>query len=218
MTDEQHDRIKLLCRQIEAEKDHDTFVRLVSELSHLLELCGEQIDCVQATPEVNGHGHSNGYNPYMVLASRPEIPQLLSFMIQATGADFGNIQLFDSSRPGLRIVAQHGFEAEFLTYFDNVCNGSFACGAAMNQHSRVIVADILADSLFRDAQTQGVMLRAKVRACQSTPLFDALGNFIGVASTHFQQPKPFDKTMWEHVDILVDDFTKKISATLTGLA
>jgi GAF domain-containing protein len=153
-------------------------------------------------------------NPYAALANSPQIAELLILIIKLTAADFGNVQLFDSSRSRLRIVAQLGFAVEFLNYFDTVCSGTFACGAAMNQHSRVIVSDVLTDPLFNDLQTQGVMLRANVRACQSTPLFDQLGNFIGVVSTHFQKPTSLDAEQWKRVDTVVAQFTNLLAANV----
>ena len=48
------------------------------------------------------------------------ISESLKSLIHASGADFGNVQLFDSTNRVLRIVAQHGFQREFLDYFDTV--------------------------------------------------------------------------------------------------
>ena len=154
------------------------------------------------------------YNPYTVLASSPQIPTLLTLMIEATAADFGNVQLLDSSRRGLRIVAHQGFGSEFLSYFDVVCGGNFSCGAAMNEQRRVAVSDILQDPLFQDAQTLAVMLSANVRACQSTPLFDPLGDFIGVVSTHFREPTELDASIWRRIDSVTRDFTKRLATEI----
>lgn len=154
------------------------------------------------------------YNPYAVLVRSPQIPALLDLMIEATAADFGNVQLLDSSRRGLKIVAHQGFGREFLSYFDTVCSGSFSCGAAMYERRRIAVTDILHDPLFQDAQTQAVMLDANVRACQSTPLFDPSGNFIGVVSTHFRQPTQFDPSIWKRIESLTEDFTNRLFTTI----
>lgn len=154
------------------------------------------------------------YNPYTILASSPRIPELLDLMIEATGADFGNVQLLDCSRRRLKIVAHQGFGRKFLSYFDTVCGGSFSCGAAMNERRGVVVSDIFHDPLFRDAQTHAVMLQANVRACQSTPLFDRSGIFIGVVSTHFRQPTLLNPLPWKRVDSLTADFTMGLSVNV----
>jgi len=156
-------------------------------------------------------------NPCLLFASSPWIPQLLESTIEATAADLGNVQLFDSSRQGLRIVAHQGFGSEFLTYFDTVCNGSSPCGEAMNRRSRVIVADVASDPLFRDNQTRDVMLRAQVRSCQSTPLINSSGDFLGVASTHFVRPRRFSPRVLKDVDDITATFVAKITATPTTL-
>lgn len=114
-------------------------------------------------------------NPYLVFGNSPLLRELLVTCIEATGADFGNIELLDSSRRLLRIVSQQGFGTDFLDYFQTVCNGSFSCGEAMNQRSRVIVPDVVSDPLFQDKQTLDVMFRAHVRSCQSTPLISSSG-------------------------------------------
>lgn len=153
-------------------------------------------------------------NPYEVFAYSPHIPELLASMIEATSADFGNVQLLDSSRPGLRIVAHKGFGPEFLHYFETVCTGKYSCGTAMKRQSRILVSDILTDPLFEDAPTQAVMLQAKVRACQSSALFDKFGSFVGVCSTHFQQPQRFDNMMWKRADDIVSHFATSVSASI----
>jgi DNA-binding NarL/FixJ family response regulator len=151
-------------------------------------------------------------NPYLLFAGSPWIPKLLESTIEATAADFGNVQLFDSSRQGLRIVVHHGFGSEFLTYFETVCNGSSPCGEAMNRRSRVIVPDVASDQLFLDHQTRDVMLRAQVRSCQSTPLINSSGKFLGVVSTHFVRPRRFSPRVLKRVDDITVTLVAKITA------
>lgn len=151
-------------------------------------------------------------NPYMLFASSPWIPKLLASTIEATLADFGNVQLFDSSRQGLRIVAHLGFGSEFLTYFETVYRGT-PCGEAMNRRARVIVPDVASDPLFRDNnQTRDLMLRAQVRSCQATPLINSSGKFLGVVSTHFVRPRRFSPRALKRVDDIIATFVAKITA------
>ena len=95
------------------------------------------------------------YNPYTVLARSQQIAHLLNLMIEANGADFGNIQLFDSSCSALRIVAEQGFGGEFLSYFVTVCSGSFSCGQAMNRRSRIRIvgSNPIAPTIFPVSST-----------------------------------------------------------------
>ena len=48
----------------------------------------------------------------------------------------------------LKIVAQRGFEAPFLAFFNTVHDGLAACGTAMQRGERVIVEDVAASPLF----------------------------------------------------------------------
>jgi hypothetical protein len=80
----------------------------------------------------------------------------------------------------LRIVAQHGFEREFLDYFDAVgYKDKCACSKAMIERSRVVVADVASDPLFSN-ESRSVLLSAKVCSVHSTPLIDPMGKFLGV--------------------------------------
>jgi hypothetical protein len=69
--------------------------------------------------------------------------EVLDATIELQGADFGNIQLYDKETRTLEIVAQRGFQQDFLDYFARVdaYEGS-ACGLALKQRSRVIIEDV----------------------------------------------------------------------------
>jgi hypothetical protein len=61
------------------------------------------------------------------------------------------------------------------------------------------------DTLYSN-DSRGVMLRAKVRSLQSTPLIASLGNFVGMLSTHyFHAGRPMPH-MWKSVDDLAASF------------
>ena len=129
----------------------------------------------------------NGYNPYLVWRARQVVlNDLLIEAIDATAADFGNIQLLDSSNYTLRIVAQRGFNEEFLNFFAVVRGLDSACGRAMARQARVIVPDVSCAPMFMSSASGDVMLRAEARAVQSTPLFDHGGRFVGMLSTHYR--------------------------------
>lgn len=153
-------------------------------------------------------------NPYLRLAGNALISEFLASVIDATAADFGNVQLLDSTNGVLRIVAQYGFQSEFLNYFDTVSdNKKCACGAAMNGRCRIIVTDVATDPLFSD-ESKGVLLRANVRAVQSTPLIDPLGKFVGMVSTHRSLPGGPMPDVFECVDNLSASFLARIEAFL----
>jgi len=109
--------------------------------------------------------------------------------IAISGAQKGNLQLFDETSRSLRIVAQQGFGEEFLKYFENVDDHVAAsCGTAMVSSEQVVVDDVLTSEIFVGQPTQKVLLDADVRAVMSTPLRSSKGNLLGIISTHFSRP------------------------------
>jgi DNA-binding NarL/FixJ family response regulator len=149
-------------------------------------------------------------NPYLQFAASGLISEFLASIIDATAADFGNVQLFDSMNRALRIVAQRGFENEFLSYFDTVTvKERCACGTAMKNRSRIVVTDVAIDPIF-SSDVRGVLLRANVFSVQSTPLIDMSGNFVGMVSTHYGRAGGPSPHMWTRVDDLAARFLAKI--------
>jgi DNA-binding NarL/FixJ family response regulator len=149
-------------------------------------------------------------NPYRQIGRSALISEFLASIIEATGADFGNVQLFDSANQVLRIVAHQGFEPEFLNHFDTVrSTHGCACSTALNERCRVVVADVATDSRFSD-DSRGVLLRANVRSVQSTPLIEPSGRFIGMVSTHHSRPEGTMPHLWKRVDELAASFLAKI--------
>jgi GAF domain-containing protein len=155
--------------------------------------------------------HRMGDRPNLQCGGGPLISQFLASIIDATTADFGNVQLFDSLNKVLRIVAFHGLESEFLNYFETVnCDHGCACGKAMNERSRVVVTDVSTDPIFTD-HVRVVLLRAKIRSVQSTPMVGRTGEFVGMVSTHYTHPGGPLPHMWRDVDHLVAKFLATIA-------
>lgn len=153
-------------------------------------------------------------NPYMRLRDSAFITDFLASVIVATAADFGNVQLFDSTSDVLRIVAQRGFEMEFLDHFNTVSwNQECVCGMAMKRRSRVDVPDVATDLLVSN-ESRDALLRAKVRSVQSTPLIDPAGRFVGMVSTHCSQPG----LPVPHTGKLVDDLAARFLAQIDGVS
>ena len=115
--------------------------------------------------------------------------QFLDAAIIIAGAQKGNIQLPDPSSGLLQIVAQRGFKKPFLNFFENVrSEDPWACAAALQRGTRVIVEDVLTDELFVGQPSQEVLLSEDIRAVISTPLVSSEGRTLGMLSIHFQQP------------------------------
>lgn len=114
------------------------------------------------------------------------LEEVLSATINMLHADFGNIQLYNPRTQALEIVAQRGFQQEYLDYFNQVEEGTASYDAALQRGERVIVEDVQTDPLF--APHLPIVAAAGYRAVQSTPLFSRSGQPLGMLSTHFRNP------------------------------
>jgi len=104
--------------------------------------------------------------------------------LELTGADLGNVQLMNWKTGSLTIVAQRGFNDDFLSFFRLVtATCGSACGRAIKEGGSGVIEDVLLDGEFAPYRT--IALEAGFRAVQSTPLISSSGAFLGVVSTHF---------------------------------
>jgi len=160
----------------------------------------------------SGSRQRTEHNPYMRFGRSALFSEFLASINKATSADFGSVQLFDSTNRVLRIVAYHGFGSEFLDYFNTVSDSKeCVCGSAMNGRSRIVVTDVATDPVFSD-ESRGVLLRANVRSVQSTPLIDPLGKLVGMVSTHCTRPGSPMPDVLGYVDNLSASFLAKLEA------
>src|SRR5262249_11667090 len=92
--------------------------------------------------------------------------EMLTAMIDAaldlTRADVGNVQVVDGVPGALPLVAQRGFDREFLSFFSVVNDASSACGAAALRNEIVSVPDVARSPIFRGGDAGGVVLAAGV--------------------------------------------------------
>lgn len=153
------------------------------------------------------------------LTRADKLPDLLIEILDAgidiTAADFGNIQILDQTTSELKMMAQRGFDSEFVKFFETIhCGENCACGMAFRNRKRVIVEDVATDPIFGDAEARKVMLRANARACQSTPLCSQTGEPLGILNTHYCRPaRPSDRALQllEVVARQAGDLIKRLS-------
>lgn len=142
----------------------------------------------ELTAELTAMTRLHEFSTHLLAIS--EFQTLLEEVLDATialqNADFGNIQLYKPETQALEIVAQRGFQQDFLEYFRNVHDVGAGCGQAMNLRERVIIEDVETDADF--APHRHIAASAGFRAVQSTPLFSRSGEFLGMISTHFRRP------------------------------
>lgn len=204
---------RVIAEQLANEHNSQKLSQLAEELNTALSAQGNHSRRRDSFAGHDGNGGLKLQNPHAILRHNNSIPAFLQSVIHASGADFGDVQLLDSSENALKIVAQQGFGDEFLDHFGAVrCDSNCSCGAAMSLRSRVVVADVSTDPTFEGASRE-MLLRANVRSVQSTPLFDRNGNLIGVVSTHYASSEalPHDPQIWKRVDMIAQAFENEVS-------
>jgi len=132
---------------------------------------------------------------------QPVLEQIVEAAIAISGADFGNIQLYDSNS-GLEIAAQRGFPQWYLDYWNQVTAGNGSCGTALAAGQRVIVVDVEESPVFAGTPGLEMQRRAGVRAVQSTPVMSRAGKALGMFSTHFKTPHMPDEHALKLLDLL----------------
>jgi GAF domain-containing protein len=121
--------------------------------------------------------------------ARLKLRRLLDEAIAGQDAAKGNVQWF-GQRGALQIVAQRGFNHDFLKRFEFVRpDDESACGRTMRSSGAVLIADVQRDRVF--APFRPIAAAAGFRAVQSVPLPGAAGNTVGVLSVHYADPLPF---------------------------
>lgn len=117
------------------------------------------------------------------------LADILKAAIDFMDADMGSIQLCDSIRNELRIIAHEGFKPSYLKFFECVKAGDpCASAVAMEKNQRIVVSDVVTNELFAGQPSRAVQLKADVRALQATPLVSRSGRILGMISTHWRQP------------------------------
>lgn len=110
--------------------------------------------------------------------------------LQLTGADAGSVQLLEPRRGILRMAVQRGFDQPFLDYFAVVRDRSRCASAeALVREARVMVHDVVASEIYRGSPSMAVLLDARCRAAQCTPLVGPSGRLLGVISTNYDRPR-----------------------------
>jgi len=116
----------------------------------------------------------------------PLADQALEKLLSLARAERGNVQFADPASGALRIIAQHGFDKEFLDHFAVVDDDRSACGRAARRGAQLVISDVITDPAFEPHRK--IAAASGFRAVQSTPLVDKAGRVVGVMSTHYPRP------------------------------
>jgi PAS domain S-box-containing protein len=129
-------------------------------------------------------------------SSRQILDEILDAAIAISGADFGNVQIFDADTQELQIVSHRGFPDWWLAFWNKVHAGSGVCGTALKRGERIVVENVETSPIFAGKPALDIQLRAGVHAVQSTPLMSRSGGPLGMISTHFKKPgRPSDRVL-----------------------
>ena len=143
----------------------------------------------------------------MRLAASGDLSSLLAKIVEAaieiTGADRGIIQLLDEAG-ALTIEAHSGLDQSFLDFLNRLPREKvhIACNEAIAGCRRVIVDDVSESPLFRDSPALDVLLKAGIRAFQTTPLIGRTGEIVGMFSTHYRTARHPEEADLRLLDLL----------------
>jgi PAS domain S-box-containing protein len=131
------------------------------------------------------------------------LKEILATALRVTGAEKGNVQLYDEASDSLQLVVHSGFPRRFVEFFANVDRSDAAAfGTAFTAGQRVVVEDITVSPIFAGQPSLEVLLEAGVRAVQSTPLTSGTGHVVGMLSTHFSRPHRPSERECRRLDVL----------------
>ncbi|HEX7039332.1 MAG TPA: GAF domain-containing protein [Trueperaceae bacterium] len=129
--------------------------------------------------------------------------QLLDAAVSVMGARFGSIQMLDSERQQLKLLASRGFTPEARVHFSVVAaNAGTSCAAALASGRRVVVPDMETSSLMAGTRDLEVSLACGMRSGQSTPLLSRDGYVVGMISTYWDRPHEPSERKLRLLDVL----------------
>lgn len=147
----------------------------------MLELSGNlQLVC----PGLTGSARGPARDAAVVSACAAAVTEA----IKVSGAATGNAQLVDPATGALRIVAEQGFDREFLDFFEIVHDEESACGTALAAGKPIWVPEVAGSPIFTGTPALDIMLHAGSRAVASMPIRADDGDVIAMISVHYRQP------------------------------
>ena len=115
--------------------------------------------------------------------------QILAAAVAILRADMASLQVLDTDKDALRLLAWRGFDLAFGKIFEFV--GPYtktSCSVARQLARRVIVPDVEKCDFIAGTPALESHRKAGIRAVQSTPLFSRGGQLLGMISTHWRGP------------------------------
>lgn len=148
---------------------------------------------------------------------KARLQDLLETAVVVADADFGHVQLLDAAGH-LKIVTHRGFEDWWINYWQTAAgDGHGARGAALATGEREIVEDVLTSPVFTNPADRETMVRAGIRAVQSTPVRSRSGQALGTFSTHCREARCPDAKTLKVLDLLAEHVAQAVERALAEL-
>jgi PAS domain S-box-containing protein len=131
--------------------------------------------------------------------------QLLDTSLGILHADFATIQMLHPERGGgeLRLLGHRGLSVVAAERWEWISRARrTTCGEALRTGKRVVVPDVQNSALLAASEELDALLKAGIRAIQSTPLVSRSGAVVGMVSTHWRGPHEPSPDELRRLDIL----------------
>ncbi|MEU8827155.1 ANTAR domain-containing protein [Streptomyces sp. NPDC048636] len=109
------------------------------------------------------------------------VKRVLYQALETVDSQMGDLQLIDPARR-LRMEQHHGFDQEFVDFFDVVGDGETPCSLAA-ERARPVMSDVATDRVFSD-DARTLILSTGSRTVHSFPMTGGSGRVVGVFSLH----------------------------------
>lgn len=126
--------------------------------------------------------------------------KILDAAVAIMRSQYGSMQMYfpERGRKGeLRLLASRGFSPEATKFWEWVrADSGCTCGQVLRTGRRAIADDVETCEFMAGTPDREALLKAGMRAAQSTPLISRSGVLVGMISTHWAQPhKPSERDL-----------------------
>jgi GAF domain-containing protein len=130
---------------------------------------------------------------------------------------FASMQMFDSDRGELRLLAYKGFSPSAAADWEWVGpRSSTSCAVALRTCERTIVSDVETCDFMAGTADLATYRGLGIRAMQTTPLTSRGGGLIGMISTHWRKPHEPGGRESRLLDVLARQAADLIERTQAG--
>jgi PAS domain S-box-containing protein len=141
--------------------------------------------------------------------------QILDAAITLMASDAGSLQILAADQTSLILLLWRNFHPDSAAFWQRVTiDAGSACGQALRDNARVVVADIDACEFIAGTQDELEYRRSGIRAVQSTPLRSRSGQPLGMLSTHWRTPHVPTVEDFTFFDVLARQAADLIERTL----